>query len=114
MTTKMTNMIIDDNKDDVDDNRDDNEDSVQGFAHLLAATRPPVLSPPSKLHHIQLLPAAGAQNIVCKELPNLSPQTKFPNNPIFLKGLSAFFVTSFNPCIMQPFCRLGEVRRMPR
>ena len=114
MTTKMTNMIIDDNKDDVDDNRDDNEDNVQGFAHLLAATRPSVLSPPSKLHHIQLLPAAGAQNANCKIKQNLFPQTKFPNNPIFLKGLSAFFVTSFNPCMMQPFCRLGKVGSLPR
>ena len=88
MTTRMTNMIIDD----IDDNRDDNDDNVQGFAHLLAATRPSVLPPPSKLHHIQLLPAAGAQNANCKIKQNLSPQTNFPINPIFLKGLSAFFV----------------------
>ena len=76
MTTRMTNMIIDD----IDDNRDDNEDNVQGFAHLLAPTRPPVLPPPSKLHHIQLLPAAGAQNMACNKLQNKT--YSFPTNKI--------------------------------
>ena len=55
--------VDDDHDDDDADDDDDANDNVQGFAHLLSPTWPTLFPPPSKLHHIKLLTAAGSKQI---------------------------------------------------